>query len=81
MDVKIPPHLEGGASGAVDQKVDTRVEDHEKPGHGVDFVEEEARDVLHLSLDAADDECGGVDLVCTGSNPESAVKLKRKAHL
>ena len=69
------PDLEGGVAGAVNQKVDTSVEDHEQSGHGVDFVEEEARDVLHFTLDAADDEGGGEYLVCTGSNPEIAVKL------
>ena len=74
------PDLEGGAAGAVYQKVDASVEDHEEPGHGVDFVEEETRDVLHFSLDAPDDEGGRVYLVRAGSNPEIAVRLA-KVHL
>ena len=65
--------LEGCAAGAVHQKVDAGVEDHEEPGYRVDCEEEQARDVLHLSLDAPDDEGGGEDLVCTGSDPAIVV--------
>ena len=65
--------LEGCAPGAVHQEVDAGVEDHEEPGYRVDFEEEQARDVLHLSLDAPDDEGGGEDLVCTGSDPAIVV--------
>ena len=77
-DLILPdPDLEGCAAGTVDQKVDTGVEDHEQPGHGVDFIKEEAWDVLHLPLDATDDEGGGEYLVCSGSDPEIEVMPAR----
>ena len=48
---------------AVDDKVDGRVEDHEKPGDRVKPVEPQGRDVLAASLDAEDDELSVCDLV------------------
>jgi hypothetical protein len=51
-------HLKCGADCAVDEEVDGRVEDHEEPGHRIQFVELHRGDVLTAGLDASDDQAG-----------------------
>jgi hypothetical protein len=49
-------HQKSAADGAVDEKVDGGVDDHEYPGDRVELVELQRRDVLLAGLDASDDK-------------------------